>query len=435
MVTFDEPVIIRDDNGRAFKLDLSGFLNMGGSSGKLSGIRIMDSSGRFIMEFMPNFKTDQGTPKGGFLKLGHKGASNIDFKIINKEGKEVFKFDADDGSLTIVPKLSTRRKTLFDIHPLKVRGSSLMSKNGFTFNVGPDFSYNGANRTLTISKDTKSIDLNPKEFIINHADKERVRLTSGGNLFLGGNGDDGDLVCKNASGKDTIRCDGKSGDIELNKTIHLDGKSGDIELNKNNKKVIRLDTQNEEIIINHADKERVRLTSGGNLFLGGNGDDGDLVCKNASGKDTIRCDGKSGDIELLNADCAEEFSISSSSSVDPGSVMTISSEDELVPCEKAYDQKVAGVISGAGNYKPGIVLDKQKSNKQRLPLALMGKVYCKADASYESIKVGDLLTTSETFGHAMKANDSARSIGSIIGKSLRALPDGKGLIPILVALQ
>jgi hypothetical protein len=47
------------------------------------------------------------------------------------------------------------------------------------------------------------------------------------------------------------------------------------------------------------------------------------------------------------------------------------------PSKRAYDKQVAGVISGAGDYKPGIVLDKQQSSKTRKPIALLGKVYCK----------------------------------------------------------
>jgi hypothetical protein len=49
--------------------------------------------------------------------------------------------------------------------------------------------------------------------------------------------------------------------------------------------------------------------------------------------------------------------------------------------------------------------------------------------------VGDLLTTSSTPGHAMKASESQKAFGSIIGKALRGLREGQGLIPILIALQ
>ncbi len=70
-----------------------------------------------------------------------------------------------------------------------------------------------------------------------------------------------------------------------------------------------------------------------------------------------------------------------------------------------------------------------------MPLALVGKAYCKVDAQYASIEVGDLLTTSPTPGHAMKADDLLKAFGAVIGKALRPLPTGLGLIPILIALQ
>jgi hypothetical protein len=57
------------------------------------------------------------------------------------------------------------------------------------------------------------------------------------------------------------------------------------------------------------------------------------------------------------------------------------------------------------------------------------------DAQYGSVEVGDLLTTSPTFGHAMKATDQAKAFGSIIGKALEPLRSGTGLIRMLVSLQ
>jgi hypothetical protein len=142
-----------------------------------------------------------------------------------------------------------------------------------------------------------------------------------------------------------------------------------------------------------------------------------------------------GDIRLANADCAEDFDIAGLEKVEPGTVMVIESEGTLYPSNIAYDKRVAGVISGAGKYKPGIVLDKQESSNYRMPIALMGKVYCKVDASYGAIEVGDLLTTSPTPGHAMKADDPIKAFGSVIGKALRPIASGEGLIPILIALQ
>jgi hypothetical protein len=81
------------------------------------------------------------------------------------------------------------------------------------------------------------------------------------------------------------------------------------------------------------------------------------------------------------------------------------------------------------------VLDKQGAQPNRKPIALVGKVYCKVDAQYGVVETGDLLTTSPTPGHAMKASDRLKAFGAVVGKALRPLTAGQGLIPILVALQ
>lgn len=142
-----------------------------------------------------------------------------------------------------------------------------------------------------------------------------------------------------------------------------------------------------------------------------------------------------GDIRLTNADCAEDFNIGTEQAVEPGSVMVLGEDGALYPCREAADQRVVGVVSGAGDYKPGIVLDRQASSANRQPIALMGKVFCKVDAQYGAIRVGDLLTTSATQGHAMKCSDPARASGAVIGKAMRAQAAGTGLIPVLVAPQ
>jgi hypothetical protein len=141
-----------------------------------------------------------------------------------------------------------------------------------------------------------------------------------------------------------------------------------------------------------------------------------------------------GDIRLANADCAEDFDIADAQQIEPGTVMVLGEEGKLEQSQRAYDKRVAGVISGAGTYKPGIVLDKQ-SQGNRKPVALLGKVFCKVDASYGPIEIGDLLTTSPSPGHAMKVNDPLKAFGSVIGKALRPLTEGQSLIPILIALQ
>jgi hypothetical protein len=121
--------------------------------------------------------------------------------------------------------------------------------------------------------------------------------------------------------------------------------------------------------------------------------------------------------------------------IKPGTVMVIDHGGSLKASEKAYDKRVAGVISGAEGYKPGIILDQRESQADRMPMALIGKVYCKVDARYSPIEVGDLLTTSPTPGHAMKATDPLKAFGAVLGKALQGLVGGQGLLPILVSLQ
>jgi hypothetical protein len=60
---------------------------------------------------------------------------------------------------------------------------------------------------------------------------------------------------------------------------------------------------------------------------------------------------------------------------------------------------------------------------------------CKVDAAFGEIKIGDLLTTSPSAGYAMKASDQEKAFGTIVGKALQPLASGKGIIPILIALQ
>lgn len=168
--------------------------------------------------------------------------------------------------------------------------------------------------------------------------------------------------------------------------------------------------------------------------------------KNMSAKGTLSVQGDAsvkGTLNVVNdivlagpgGDCAEDFDIATSHGVEPGTVMVLEDSGALRPSEQGYDRKVAGVISGAGEYRSGMILGRCESSRQRVPIALVGKVYCKADAQYAPIEVGDLLTTSPTMGHAMKARDSSMAFGAVIGKALRALGEGRGLIPVLVALQ
>jgi hypothetical protein len=141
-----------------------------------------------------------------------------------------------------------------------------------------------------------------------------------------------------------------------------------------------------------------------------------------------------GDLFLPGADCAELFAVVEQ--IEPGDVVVIDRDGVLRRSDTPYDKRVAGVASGAGRFRPGMLLDSRNIGSDRsCPLALIGKVYCKVDARLHPIEVGDLLTTSLTPGHAMKAANPSDAFGAVLGKALADLDTGLGLLPILVCLQ
>jgi hypothetical protein len=72
---------------------------------------------------------------------------------------------------------------------------------------------------------------------------------------------------------------------------------------------------------------------------------------------------------------------------------------------------------------------------KEVPLAVVGIVPCKVSAGNGPIRIGDLLVTAATPGHAMKGTDRNRMLGAIVGKALEPLRDGTGVIQVLVTLQ
>jgi hypothetical protein len=139
------------------------------------------------------------------------------------------------------------------------------------------------------------------------------------------------------------------------------------------------------------------------------------------------------------ADLSEQFDISEAANeAAPGMVVSIDPDNpgQLRVSEEAYDRKVAGIISGAGGVKPGMLMAQKGSEADGAnPVALTGRVYCWADASYGRVEPGDMLTTSSTPGHAMKVADHQRAQGAVIGKAMGSLDEGTGLVLVLVSLQ
>ena len=106
-----------------------------------------------------------------------------------------------------------------------------------------------------------------------------------------------------------------------------------------------------------------------------------------------------------------------------GTVLVFGGDKEVTTSNIKGDTRVAGVVSTDAAYTmygacPGL----------KNLVALAGRVPCKVVGR---VKKGDLLTTSSTPGHAVKANDP--KLGSIIGKALQDKDYGEaGVIEVAV---
>lgn len=139
------------------------------------------------------------------------------------------------------------------------------------------------------------------------------------------------------------------------------------------------------------------------------------------------------------ADFAEFFDVAAVNGVSPEAGMLVSIDErapgKLVISNKASDKKVAGVISGAGGVRPGLMMGQGGTVANGAhPVAITGRVFVKADASKRAIAPGDLLTTSDVPGHAMRAGKGTR--GAVIGKAMSGLAKGEqGEVLVLLGIQ
>jgi hypothetical protein len=171
----------------------------------------------------------------------------------------------------------------------------------------------------------------------------------------------------------------------------------------------------------------IGVGSSGNLFFDSSGTNTDIVSV-----PVLQIRGGS--------DIAEPYDVAPAGDIlaKPGMVVSIdpNGKGTLAVSTKAYDLAVAGIISGANGVKPGLTLTQTGTIADgELPVANVGRVWCYVDADEAgAIQPGDLLTTSSTPGHAMKA-DAVRANGAVLGKAMTSLEHGKGMVLVLVGLQ
>ncbi len=384
-----------------------------GATGRAGQIVVRDSAGR---------QTLQLNGDNALLTVGTNGKGGV-ISVVDAHGNIRFQLDSTTGIMTIGVvggAGSIRLRDGMGADRIELDGDSadirVKNQSGKT-----RMHFDSMYASLHIGGDESPGDLT----LHDSANKERIKLRageadicvrdSGGNnlfyfdshnaaLYLGGHDNEGDLILRDGANEERIKLDGGPGDIWVK--------------DYRGNKVFHFDSENAA------------------LYLGGQSNEGDLVVRNGAGKETIKLDGGSGDIILSNADAAEDFEVVDAAEASVGTVMVLAPDGRLQPCAEAHDRKVVGVISGAGPYRPGIVFNRgQEPDDKRVPISVMGKVACRADARYGAIGVGDLLTTSPTAGCAMRVSDADRAHGSIIGKALSPLESGQGLVNMLIALQ
>lgn len=117
----------------------------------------------------------------------------------------------------------------------------------------------------------------------------------------------------------------------------------------------------------------------------------------------------------------------------PGDVVMIDPEHPLhyKIADRAASTQVAGVVTT----KPGVLMNAGVDAVDGEPaLALVGRVPVKVSNEGGAIRPGDLLVSSSTPGHAMKA-PAAPAPGTIVGKALEPFDAATGTVEMLVMLR
>jgi hypothetical protein len=140
---------------------------------------------------------------------------------------------------------------------------------------------------------------------------------------------------------------------------------------------------------------------------------------------------------VTGSDLAESLpTVGNLTDYEAGDVLVISTQHPggVERCSQPYHTAVIGVYST----RPGLLgADKDGHTEigpNEIPVAIVGVAPTKVSAENGPIQPGDLLTTSSTSGHAMKAGPNP-PIGTILGKAMGVLSEGTGVMKALVTLQ
>ncbi len=133
-------------------------------------------------------------------------------------------------------------------------------------------------------------------------------------------------------------------------------------------------------------------------------------------------------------DYAEILDLATRDGIGPGSVVAYNADEGgIVPASVANARTVVGVISGAGGFRPGMVIGSRSDETRDLPVSLSGVVYVRVSAEAGEVIPGDLLVPSSVAGVGMRMVDPSAAAGMVFGKALEPWSGtGEGLVLMLV---
>jgi hypothetical protein len=188
--------------------------------------------------------------------------------------------------------------------------------------------------------------------------------------------------------------------------------------------------------------EAVTNGTGSSFMANHSGASGNIAIFQSSGANVARID-KTGrgffnnGTQASGADVAEWFDVDGlAASYEPGDVLEISADRDrhVRRSAAAYSGRVLGVYAT----KPGVLLtdlEVDADHGSRIPLGVVGVIPTKVSGENGAIRRGDLLVTSATRGHAMKAAPNP-PVGTVIGKALADFTGtGTGVIDVFVNVR
>ena len=403
---------------------------LGSAAGSPNGSRIVG-----VLGATPQMGSNPALSRLPPTRIGVAGSATEGYGVagVSTGGRGIFAYSSGDDALYAKTDASDKHAGYFNTDKGSgLNGAALYARSFNTTNDGIAFWAENAHNTST---DATAVLSNAgsgpllKGFGGNGGEDE-FRFDNDGTLHLyngdhtetvqitpseHGSVDGGQIIFKNNIGKTTVEVDGDFNDYG------------------------RIDLRDEDA--------NLRLTLTGSYS--GTNKCGAVLVKNNSGISTVQIIGEysaTGNGRVITqelqitggSDLSEQFDVHGDLSPLPGMVVCIDPDrpGKLRISNRAYDKKVAGIISGAGGVNTGLMMGQPGTKADGgLPVALTGRVYCMADASNGPIEPGDLLTTSTVPGRAMKVTDYNKANGAIIGKAMSSLKKGEGLILVLVTLQ